>query len=101
MRLTDIECFVGRAMDGLSGGERQRAWIAMLVAQESECLLLDEPVSALDIAHQLEVLRLVRGVKGRCRSTKVIVDALPEASRDRAPVTNSRRSIRVVRCTAT
>jgi ferric hydroxamate transport system ATP-binding protein len=47
-------------VDSLSGGERQRVWIAMLVAQDSECLLLDEPISALDIAHQIEVLQLVR-----------------------------------------
>ncbi|MNL38156.1 Iron(3+)-hydroxamate import ATP-binding protein FhuC [compost metagenome] len=44
----------------LSGGERQRAWIAMLIAQDANCLLLDEPTAALDIAHQIEVLSLVR-----------------------------------------
>ena len=60
MRLTDVERFAHRTVDSLSGGERQRVWIAMLVAQDSECLLLDEPISALDIAHQIEVLQLVR-----------------------------------------
>lgn len=49
-----------RLVDTLSGGERQRAWLAMLVAQDTECLLLDEPISALDIVHQMEVLSLVR-----------------------------------------
>lgn len=49
-----------RLVDTLSGGERQRAWLAMLVAQEAGTLLLDEPISALDIAHQVEVLALVR-----------------------------------------
>ncbi|MGO8477748.1 ATP-binding cassette domain-containing protein, partial [Rhizobium ruizarguesonis] len=44
----------------LSGGERQRAWIAMLIAQDASCLLLDEPTAALDVAHQIEVLSLVR-----------------------------------------
>jgi iron-chelate-transporting ATPase len=58
--LTGLERFAGRAVDSLSGGERQRAWIAMLVAQDSACLLLDEPISALDIGHQIEVLDLVR-----------------------------------------
>lgn len=57
--LTDMEPFADRLVDTLSGGERQRAWIAMLVAQDAECLLLDEPISALDVAHQIEVLSLV------------------------------------------
>ncbi|GHG31278.1 ATP-binding cassette domain-containing protein [Paracoccus sp. KCTC 42845] len=49
-----------RLVDTLSGGERQRTWLAMMVAQEAGTLLLDEPISALDIAHQVEVLGLVR-----------------------------------------
>lgn len=60
MALTDVEPFAERLVDTLSGGERQRVWLAMLVAQDAECLLLDEPISALDIAHQVEVLSLVR-----------------------------------------
>ena len=54
------DLFAHRTVDSLSGGERQRVWLAMFVAQDSECLLLDEPISALDIAHQIEVLQLVR-----------------------------------------
>lgn len=57
---TDIAQYADRAVDSLSGGERQRVWLAMLVAQDSDCLLLDEPISALDIAHQIEVLALVK-----------------------------------------
>ncbi|MFP6560680.1 ATP-binding cassette domain-containing protein [Paraburkholderia sp. B3] len=60
MEQTDVLRFADRAVDSLSGGERQRVWLAMLVAQDSDCLLLDEPISALDIAHQIEVLALVR-----------------------------------------
>lgn len=59
MVLTDIVPFADRLVDTLSGGERQRVWLAMLVAQDAECLLLDEPISALDVAHQIEVLSLV------------------------------------------
>ncbi|MDO6966703.1 ATP-binding cassette domain-containing protein [Rhizobium alvei] len=60
IELTHLEPFANRAVGTLSGGERQRAWIAMLVAQDSQCLLLDEPTSALDLAHQIEVLSLIR-----------------------------------------
>jgi iron complex transport system ATP-binding protein len=59
IELTDIAPFADRLVDTLSGGERQRVWLAMLVAQDAECLLLDEPISALDVAHQIEVLSLV------------------------------------------
>lgn len=60
MEQTDVVRYADRAVDSLSGGERQRVWIAMLLAQHSDCLLLDEPISALDIAHQIDVLALVR-----------------------------------------
>ena len=55
-----LEPLAGRLVETLSGGERQRAWLAMMVAQAAHALLLDEPISALDIAHQVEVLSLVR-----------------------------------------
>ncbi|PYF10541.1 iron complex transport system ATP-binding protein [Rhodobacter viridis] len=55
-----------RLVDTLSGGERQRGWIAMMLAQGARTLLLDEPISALDIAHQVEVLGLVQRM---CRET--------------------------------
>lgn len=60
MALTDVTRFADRLVDTLSGGERQRVWLAMLIAQDADYLLLDEPISALDVAHQVEVLSLVR-----------------------------------------
>lgn len=72
MELTDVVQFADRPVDGLSGGERQRVWLAMLVAQDSDCLLLDEPISALDIAHQIEVLGLVRRLSEK-RGLSVVV----------------------------
>ena len=72
MRLTGILHLTDRLVDTLSGGERQRAWIAMMVAQDARCLLLDEPISALDVAHQVEVLDLLRDLS-QTRGLAVIV----------------------------
>jgi ferric hydroxamate transport system ATP-binding protein len=70
---THIEPFADRMVGTLSGGERQRAWIAMLIAQDARCLLLDEPTAALDIAHQVEVLSLVRRLAHEGGRSVVIV----------------------------
>ena len=51
-----------RKLSTLSGGERQKAWIAMAMAQQPQVMLLDEPVTFLDISHQLEVMDLVAGL---------------------------------------
>lgn len=71
------ECGVGpfadRLVDTLSGGERQRVWLAMMVAQQAGTLLLDEPISALDIAHQVEVLALIRRMCHDQQRSAVIV----------------------------
>ncbi|TCU22200.1 iron complex transport system ATP-binding protein [Rhizobium laguerreae] len=73
LRATHIETFADRIMGTLSGGERQRAWIAMLIAQDARCLLLDEPTAALDVAHQVEVLSLVRRLAHESGRSVVIV----------------------------
>ena len=54
MKVTGIAEFAERPVDSLSGGQRQRAWIAMALAQDTEILVLDEPTTYLDMAHQLE-----------------------------------------------
>jgi iron complex transport system ATP-binding protein len=51
--------FRNRQIANLSGGQRQKVWLAMALAQKTEILLLDEPTTYLDLAHQLEVLQIV------------------------------------------
>ena len=70
-----------RPLDDLSGGQRQRAWIAMALAQDTEILLLDEPTTFLDLAHQLEVLELLRDLNGQGRTIVVVLHDLNQASR--------------------
>lgn len=65
LNVTGIAALADRFVDSLSGGERQRCWLAMLLAQDARLLLLDEPISALDLAHQFSVLHLIREI---CRS---------------------------------
>ncbi|MFF1903822.1 ABC transporter ATP-binding protein [Kitasatospora sp. NPDC058218] len=71
-----------RSMDELSGGQRQRAWIAMALAQGTDILLLDEPTTFLDIAHQVEVLDLVRRLNvERGRTVVAVLHDLNQAAR--------------------
>lgn len=59
MRWTGILDLADRPVDALSGGQRQRVWIAMTLAQHTDLVLLDEPTTYLDLAHQVDVLDLV------------------------------------------
>jgi ABC-type cobalamin/Fe3+-siderophores transport system ATPase subunit len=71
-----------RPVDELSGGQRQRVWIAMVLAQQTPVLLLDEPTTYLDLAHRLDVLRLLRRLNHERRVTVVMVlHDLHEAAR--------------------
>jgi iron complex transport system ATP-binding protein len=70
---TETLDLAARNVDELSGGQRQRVWIAMALAQETEVLLLDEPTTYLDLAHQVEVLDLITDLNRRRGTTVAIV----------------------------
>jgi len=71
-----------RPLDELSGGQRQRAWIAMTLAQETGLLLLDEPTTFLDLAHQIDVLDLLDGlVAERGRTVVMVLHDINQACR--------------------
>jgi iron complex transport system ATP-binding protein len=71
--VTGISEFKDRPVDALSGGQRQRVWIAMALAQETDIILLDEPTTYLDLAHQLEVLELLQQLNVDEKRTIVMV----------------------------
>lgn len=73
LALTSTDVVADRFVDTLSGGERQRVWIAMLLAQDARLLLLDEPISALDVAHQVSVLTLIRRLSQERNIAVIIV----------------------------
>jgi len=79
---TDAAELASRRVDELSGGQRQRAWIAMALAQQPRILLLDEPTSSLDIAHQTEVLDVLRAEVARGMTVVVVLHDLTLAARD-------------------
>jgi iron complex transport system ATP-binding protein len=70
---TGVLDLAGRYVDELSGGQRQRVWLAMALAQETPLLLLDEPTTYLDVAHQIEVLNLCAELHDQGGRTIVVV----------------------------
>ncbi|HEU5129124.1 MAG TPA: ABC transporter ATP-binding protein [Glycomyces sp.] len=81
MTATDIADLASRSVDELSGGQRQRVWIAMVLAQQTPLLLLDEPTTYLDITHQLEVLDLCAKLHREGRTLVAVLHDLNQAAR--------------------
>jgi len=82
LEITGMLPLADRPVDALSGGQRQRAWIAMTLAQETEIILLDEPTTFLDLAHQIEVLHLLERLnREEGRTIVMVVHDLNHATR--------------------
>lgn len=73
LTVTNTIEYRNRELAQLSGGQRQRVWLAMALAQETNILLLDEPTTYLDMAHQLEVLDIVKSLNEQHACTIVMV----------------------------
>lgn len=73
MKFTDISHLADRNIGEISGGERQRAFIARAICQEPQIILLDEPTTALDLAHQVAVMDLMEKLKEEKKITIVMI----------------------------
>ena len=73
LEITTMTELADRAIDSLSGGQRQRAWIAMVLAQDTDILLLDEPTTFLDLSHQVELLDLLDELQENKGKTIVMI----------------------------
>ena len=73
METAGITDFADRSVDTLSGGQRQRCWVAMVLAQETELILLDEPTTFLDLKVQVDLMNLLTGLAHERGRTLVIV----------------------------
>lgn len=81
MAATGVTDLSGRLLDELSGGQRQRVWVSMVLAQETPLLLLDEPTTFLDIAHQVELLDLIERLRGEGRTVVAVLHEINLAAR--------------------
>ncbi|MEU8074780.1 ABC transporter ATP-binding protein [Catellatospora citrea] len=81
MAVTEVSELADRFVDELSGGQRQRVWLAVALAQQTPILLLDEPTTFLDLAHQFEVLDLCAELHEQGRTVVAVLHDLNQACR--------------------
>lgn len=81
MEVTNTSEISNRFVDELSGGQRQRVWVAMVLAQKTPLLLLDEPTTFLDLTHQIELLELFKGLNQQGNTLVAVLHDLNHAAR--------------------
>ncbi|GAC78344.1 iron complex transport system ATP-binding protein [Gordonia malaquae] len=81
MAATGTTALAQRFVDQLSGGQRQRVWVALLLAQQTDVMLLDEPTTFLDIAYQFELLDLLRDLNRGGKTVVAVLHDLNQAAR--------------------
>lgn len=81
MASTGVFDLTDQFVSELSGGQRQRVWLAMVLSQDTEYVLLDEPTSFLDIAHQIELLHLCQDMQASGRTVVAVLHDLNQAAR--------------------
>ncbi|MFA0567522.1 Fe(3+) dicitrate ABC transporter ATP-binding protein FecE [Vibrio gallaecicus] len=78
---TGVAEFADKPVESLSGGQRQRAWIAMVMAQDTDIVMLDEPTTYLDMSHQVELMNLMRQMNDNGKTVVVVLHDLNQACR--------------------
>ncbi len=81
MNEMSIQSLADTSLEALSGGQQQRAWLAMVLAQDTGIIMLDEPTTYLDISYQIELMTLIRGLKEQGKSLIVVLHDLNQAAR--------------------
>tara|TARA_R110001583_G_scaffold19938_1_gene77362 strand:+ start:833 stop:1597 length:765 start_codon:yes stop_codon:yes gene_type:complete len=81
MQETQVSEFATQSVESLSGGQRQRAWIAMILAQDTDIVMLDEPTTYLDLSHQIELMKLMQAMKDKGKTVIVVLHDLNQACR--------------------
>ena len=81
MAAANVTDLADRRVEDLSGGQRQRVWVAMVLAQETSYLLLDEPTTYLDIAHQYQLLSLFARLRDEGRTVIAVLHDINQACR--------------------
>jgi iron complex transport system ATP-binding protein len=81
MHEMSIQSLAETSLEALSGGQQQRAWLAMVLAQDTDIIMLDEPTTYLDISYQIELMKLIRELKEKGKSIIVVLHDLNQAAR--------------------
>ncbi|MGF1833012.1 Fe(3+) dicitrate ABC transporter ATP-binding protein FecE [Photobacterium sanguinicancri] len=81
MEETGVLAMADKQVESLSGGQRQRAWIAMVMAQDADIVMMDEPTTYLDLSYQVDLMHLMRRMNDKGKTVVVVLHDLNQACR--------------------